>query len=105
VYLPARAIGQAIVNLLFVLPAICFLVIPSTARLIRAGRLKLGGIGLLVAIGWVALSLISWLWNLPSIVPPYPLPDVLKSTIAPVLIYGLPVPIAALLLFPRKRMA
>jgi hypothetical protein len=50
-YLPARVAGQATLNLVFVLPAICFIVIPCTARLIKTSRLTLGAIGLRVWVG------------------------------------------------------
>jgi len=103
VYLPGRISGQAIVNLVFVLPIICLGVIPWTARLIRTGRLRLGGIGIRAMIGWVGLSLIGWLFNLGVTIRPYPLVHFLKSDAIPVLIYGLPVPVAALLLSRRNR--
>jgi hypothetical protein len=102
VYLPRRVVGQAIVNLVFVLPATCFIVIPCTMRLIRTRRLTLGAIGLRAVIGWIALSLVGWLLNLRTIVPPYELSVFLKSTVVPVLIYGLPIPLAALWFFRRK---
>lgn len=97
VYLPRRVVGQALVNLVFVLPLICFVVVPLTTRLIRTGRLGLGEIGLRTVIGWIALSFVGWI-----LVPAYSLPDFLRSTAVPILIYGLPIPIAALLFFPRK---
>jgi hypothetical protein len=103
-YLPRRVVAEAFVYLVVVLPIICFMVIPCTVRLIRTRRLTLGAIGLRAVIGWVVLSLVGWLWNLSAIVPPYPLSDFLKSTVAPVLIYGLPIPLAALWFFRRGRM-
>lgn len=103
IYLPWRIFGQTIVNLVFVLPAICLVTIPWTAKLVRTSRLTLSGICIRAVIVWGALSLMGWLWNLSAIIPPDPLPYFLKSTVVPVLIYGLPIPIAALLLFPRKR--
>jgi hypothetical protein len=39
VYLPGRFVGQAVVELVFVLPAISFVVVPLTTWLIRTGRL------------------------------------------------------------------
>lgn len=103
-YLPGRVVGQAVVNLVFVLPAICFVIIPLTTRLIKKSRLTFKRIGLYTAVGWLALSLVGWLWNLMSIIPPYSLLSFLKSTAAPILICGLPIPIAALLFFaPRMK--
>jgi hypothetical protein len=98
VYLPARIIGQTIVNLVLGLPAICLVVIPTTAKLVRTNRLTLSRIGFLTVMAWIALSLMGWLWSLGTFVPPYMLLDLLKSTAVPVLIYALPIPIAALLL-------
>lgn len=102
IYLPRRVVGQAIVSLVFVLPLICFVVIPMTTRLIRTCRLKLGGVVLRLVIGWVALSIIGWLMSL-GMTPPYSLLDFLKSTAVPTLVYGLPIPLAALLFFGRRR--
>ena len=102
IYLPGRVIGNAVLHLVFVLPAVCFAVVPCTAKLIRTHRLTLKAIGLRVAIAWLALSLIAWLWNLRFVVPPYTLPDFLKSSLVAVLIYGLPIPLAALWFFRRK---
>jgi len=104
IYLPRRVVGQAIVSLVFVLPLICFAVVPITTRLIRTSRLTLGRIGLRLVIGWVALSFAGWLLSL-NLTPPYALLDLLKSTVVPSLIYGLPIPVAALLLLPRQREA
>jgi hypothetical protein len=103
VYLPGRVVGQAIVHLVFVLPAICFMVIPCTVRLIRTRRLTLGAIGLRAVIGWIALSLVGWLGNLHN-VPRYALTDFPKFTVVPVLIYGLPIPLIALWFLRRKWM-
>jgi hypothetical protein len=105
VYLPARVVGQVILDLVFVLPAVCFVVIPLTTKLIKMKRLRWGGVAFRAVVAWGVLSLIGWLLNLSINVPPHPLPDFLKSTAIPVLIYGLPIPIAALLLFPRRLMA
>ena len=101
-YLAKRVVGQAIVSLVFVLPFICLVVIPMTATLIRTGRLNVGRIGHWLAIGWVVLSFIGWLLSL-GVTPPYSLLDIFKSTAVPVLIYGLPIPLAAILFLRRQR--
>jgi hypothetical protein len=102
-YLPGRFVGQSIVELVFLLPAIAFVVVPLTTWLIKRGRLTLKGIGLLAIIGWFALSLVGWIVNLAIIIPPYSFPAFLESTAIPVLLYGLPIPIAAIwLLRPRS---
>lgn len=100
IYVARRIVGHAIVSLLFVLPLICFLVIPITTRLVRMNRLRWSGIVLRLVIGWIAISLIGWLWNLIAVVPPYSLPSFLESTTVPILVFGLPIPVAALLFFP-----
>src|SRR5579884_2096442 len=58
VYLPRRAVGQAIVELVFVLPAISFVVVPLTTLLINRRRLTFKDIGQLAILGWLALSLV-----------------------------------------------
>jgi hypothetical protein len=105
VYLPGRVVGQAIVELVFVLPAIAFVVVPLTTWLIRSGRLTFKGIGLLAIVGWFILSVIGWVFNLTTIIPPYSLPSFLASTVIPMLIYALPIPIATLWLLPRTNRA
>src|SRR5947209_1899237 len=50
VYLPRRVVGQAIVKLVFLLPAISFVVVPLTTWLIKWGRLTFRDIGLLAII-------------------------------------------------------
>ena len=105
VYLPGRVFGQAIVELVFLLPAISFVVVPLTTWLIRRGRLTFKGIGLFAIIGWLALSLVGWVFNLAIITPPYSFPAVLESTAIPVLLYGLPIPVAAIWLLPPKSQA
>ncbi|RYE68396.1 MAG: hypothetical protein EOP17_06245 [Rhizobiaceae bacterium] len=103
-YLLRRVVGQAIVTLVFLLPAISFGVVPLTTWLIRRGRLTFKDIGLFVIIGWFALSLVGWVFNFAIITPPYSFPSFLGSTAIPVLLYGLPIPVAALWLFrPRAR--
>ena len=103
-YLQRRIVGLAILRLVFVLPFVCFVVIPVTATLIRTARLNLGRIGLRLVIGWVALSCVGWLLSL-NVTPPYSLLDILSSTAVPVLLYGLPIPLAALWFFRRHRSA
>jgi hypothetical protein len=130
-YLPGRfVVFDAIVELLVVLPLICFVVVPLTAGLARRRCLTLRAIGLCVLIGWVALSLVGWLlhlWWLSNhglAAPPdangkffngkflpegvrdpdaYPLSYFLKSAVVPALIYGLPIPLTALGFFRRGR--
>lgn len=101
-YLAGRFVGQSIVELVFLLPAISFVVVPLTTWLIRRGRLTLKGIGLLAVIGWFALSLVGWILNFAIITPPYSFPAVLESTAIPVLLYGLPIPVAAIWLLRPK---
>ena len=88
---------DAIVVLLLVLPLISFVVLPITAVLVRRRCLTLRAIGLCALIGWVALSLVGWLlhlwWLSKHGGPTYPLSYFLKSTVIPVLIYGLPIPL------------
>jgi hypothetical protein len=101
-YLPRRIVGQAILSLVLVLPLICLVVTPMTATLIKTHRLNLGRICVRLVIGWVAFSFIGWLLSL-GISPPYSLFDMLSSTAVPMLIYGLPIPLAALMFFRRKQ--
>jgi hypothetical protein len=102
VYLPGRVVGNAILQLVFVLPPICFAVIPCTARLLKTRRLTVSAIGLRAAIGWLALIPIGWLLHLPIIIPPYSLLGSMKSNIVAVVIYGLPIPLTSLWFFHRK---
>jgi hypothetical protein len=99
-----RIVGQAILSLVFVLPFICFVVIPMTVTLIKTARLNLRRIGLRLVIGWAAFSFVGWLLSLGA-TPPYSLLDILSSTAVPMLVYGLPIPLAALLFFRRQRSA
>jgi hypothetical protein len=104
-YLPGRVVGQGIVELVFLLPAVSFVVVPLTTWLIRKGRLTFKGVGLFAIIGWFALSLVGWIFNLAIITPPYSFPYFLESTALSVLLYGLPIPVAAIWLLPPKRQA
>ncbi len=105
VYLPGRVVGQAIVALVFLLPAICSVVVPVTTRLIRMGRLTFKGIGLFAIVGWLALALLAWIFNVATIPPSYSFPAILESTGIQMLLYGLPIPVAALWLLPPKSQA
>lgn len=93
-YLPFRYVGQAMVELVFVLPAVSLLVVPLTTWLIKRGRLTLKDIGLFAIVGWFALSLLGWMGS-SGITPPYSFSSLLAATAIPVLIYGLPIPVAA----------
>lgn len=104
-YLPARVVVQAIVELVFLLPTISFLVVPLTIWLIRRERLTFKGIGLFAIVGWVVLSLVGWIFSYTAVAPSYSLSSLLQSTAIPVLLYGLPIPVAALWLFSPKRQA
>jgi hypothetical protein len=92
-YLPRRVVGQAIASLVFLLPAICFIVIPLTVRLIKTGQLTLQRIGIYAFTGWVSCSLASW-WILS---PNYSLMSSLGSTAVSILTYAIPIPLAAFL--------
>lgn len=98
-YLPRRIVGLAIVYLVFVLPALCLVVVPVTTGLIRKERLTWANIGLRALAGWCALLLIGSLMSADA-----PL-ALLVDAALPVLIYGLPIPVAALLLLPSKGQA
>lgn len=100
-YLPGRAVGQVILNLVFILPAICLVIVPWTVRLIRKGRLRFTAIGIRALMGWIVLSVSGWVLFRAVVVPPDTLSDFLKSAVIPVLIYGLPIPIAALFFVRR----
>lgn len=94
IYLPRRLVGQAIVTLIFLLPAICFVVVPLTAWLIRRGRLTFKDIGQFAIMGWLVLSLAGWLVSF-GMTPRYSLLSFLVSTPIAVVLYGLPIPVAA----------
>lgn len=96
-YLPRRVVGQATVTLVFLLPAISFGVVPLTTWLIRKGLLTFKDIGLLAIIGWFALSLLGWVFA-----PSNSFLSFLKATAIPVLLYGLPIPVAALWFVSRR---
>ena len=100
-YLPRRIVGSAILNSVFVLPAISFVVVPLTARLVRKGRLTLKWIGLHVLAGWLALSVLGWFLSVGSMVDPFSLIYAMGYTASPMAIYGLPIPLVVLLLLRR----
>jgi hypothetical protein len=100
-YLPRRIVGQIILDLFFVLPPISFAVIPCTVRLIRTRRLTFAAIGLRAAIGWIVLSVVGWVFTL-NFTPHDNLLYFMKVSFIPVLIYGLPIPLAALGIFRWK---
>jgi hypothetical protein len=100
-YLPRRMVGAAILQLVFLLPVISFVVVPLTSWLVRRRRLTFRGVGLFAIVGWLALSMLGWLISLVTFTPLYPFPSYLGFTVAPVLLYGLPIPIAAMWL-PRS---
>jgi hypothetical protein len=100
-YLPRRVVGSAILTMVFVLPAISFIVVPLTARLIRKGRLTLKWIALYAIVSWLVLSLLGLLLSARTMVDPFALTAVMGYTAIPVLIYGLPIPLMALLFLRR----
>lgn len=102
IFLPGRFAAQEIVNILFVLPFICFLVIPITASMIIKDRLNLRSISIFAVFGWIAMSLVGWLFNLALIEPPYALSHFLRSAGISILAYGLPIPIGATLFFRQN---
>ncbi len=100
-YMPGRITTQAILNLVFVLPAISFAIVPMTVKLVKLRRLTLRLIGLRVLIGWLALTLIGWLVFLHKV----QLAAVLVfslATLIPVVISAVPIPLAALLYFRAR---
>lgn len=104
VYLPRRVVGQATVELVFLLPIIAFLVIPLTISLIKRDRLSVKEIGYRGLVAWLLLSGIGWVFSHTVVTPPYSFLSFLQSTAVPVLLYGLPIPLAALWFFsPEHR--
>lgn len=97
-YLPRRIVGSAILNSVFVLPAISFVVVPLTARLGRKRRLTLKWIALYALAGWLALSLLTWFLSAGSMVDPLSPIYTMGYMATPVATYGLPIPLMALLL-------
>lgn len=105
VYLPRRVVGQAIINLVFLLPTICFVVVPLTVWLIRRERLTFKNIGFFAILGWFVLSFVGWVSSYKVATPLYSFPSFLQSMALPVLLYGLPIPVTALWLFSPKKQA
>ena len=101
-YLPRRVVGQAILSAVFVLPAICFVVVPLTVSLIKKNRLTFKWIALYAIAGWFALSLLGWLLNLATFIHPLSLLTAMVFTAPPILIYGLPIPVATFLFFKTR---
>ena len=104
-YLPRRIVGSAILNSVFVLPAISFIVVPLTARLGRIRRLTLKWIALYALAGWLVLSLLGWFLSATSMVDPFSPIYVMGYTASPVATYGLPIPLMALLLLRQQSKA
>lgn len=100
-YMPMRIVTQAVLNLVFVLPAICFAVIPMTVKLVKAKRLTLRLIGVRALIGWLALCIIGWVLFLHT-TDPRALMVFSLSTLIPVVICAVPIPLAALVFFRRR---
>lgn len=104
-YLPRRIVGSAILNSVFVLPAISFVVVPLTARLGRKRRLTLKWIALYAFAGWLVLSLFGWFLSAGSMVDPFSPTYVMGYTATLVATYGLPIPLMALLLLRQQSKA
>ena len=103
IYLPERVVGQAIVILVLLLPAISFGVVPLTIWFIKRGRLTFKDIGMFLIIGWFALSLVGWIFSFAILTPPYSFPSFLGCTAIPVILYGSPIPVASIYFFrPRS---
>jgi hypothetical protein len=101
-YLPRRVFGSAILSLVFALPAISFIVVPLTVRLIRQGRLTLKWIALYALVSWLLLSLLGLLLSARTMADPFGLTFMLGHAATPVIIYGLPIPLVALLFLDRR---
>ncbi len=102
-YLPRRVVGAAILISVLVLPAISFVVVPLTARLISTSRLTLKWIALYSLAGWLVLLLLEWLLSAGTMVDPFSLIYVMGYTATPVAIYGLPIPLTTLLFLKKER--
>lgn len=102
IYLPRRIVGSAILSLVFALPAISFIVVPLTARLIRNGRLTLKWIALYALVSWLLLSLLGLLLSARTMADPLGLMYEMGCAATPVIIYGLPIPLMALLFLHRR---
>ncbi len=100
-YMPGRVATQAVLNLVFVLPAMSFAIVPMTVKLLKAQRLTLRTIGLRALIGWLALCVIGWVLFLHTVQVQALLVFSL-STLIPVVICALPIPVAALVFFRNR---
>ena len=60
IYLPRRTIGQLIVNLMFALPIVAFIVIPWTRRVVADRRLSLAAVGFRVVMAWTVISALAF---------------------------------------------
>jgi len=94
-YMPGRILMQAVLNLVFVLPAISFAVIPMTVKVAKANRLTLRLIGFRTLVAWLTLTLIGWAAFLHNVSPRALLVFAL-ATLIPVVISAVPIPVAAL---------
>jgi len=103
VYLPGRISGQAIVNVVFALPIICFAVIPWTANRIKSDKLNWTTIGVRTLIAWLTLSLLGWAWSFGGVNASYFFTQILPTTAGIIVICGLPIPIAALAFTSHRR--
>ena len=101
-YLPRKALGEALLKSVFVLPIVSFVVVPLTVWLIKKGRLTVMNVGLFAIFGWFVLSIVAWAINAAIFKSPYSFISFLGPTVAPVALYGLPIPIAAIWLLPSK---
>ena len=68
------------------------LILPIAVLCLPAAVLFWSRVGLLAITGWLALSLVGWAISAPS----YSFPSFLASMAIRVLLYGLPIPLAAL---------
>lgn len=102
-YLPRRVMGAATLTSVFVLPAVSFIVVPLTARRIKKGRLTVRWIALFAIASWLIISLLGLLLSARSMVDPFAFANVLSYTAAPVMVYGLPIPLITLLLLRKQR--
>lgn len=101
-YFSRRYEGNVYAGLFFVLPFVCCLVVPICAKLVLAQRLSWQIVLIYSVVGWFVLSLLGWLLNLASFTPPISLWNVLGSVGRSMIVYGSPVPVAALLAFGQQ---
>ncbi len=95
IYLPRRVVGQLIVNLVFALPIIAFIIIPWTCRVVADRRLSLATVGLRVAMAWSVISALALLAGLGGPWQRFD-PLVYAAVVAmPFFMCGLPIPLMA----------